>query len=121
QVLICGDTGCKSSRSDVVEEEIRAVIEEKGETDNIDVVRVGCFGLCEAGPIAIVYPGGKFYARLQEGDGKRIAEEDLLGDNTIEELIYEESLTTDQMKSIYEVSFYGKQYKIAHRNCGLIN
>lgn len=121
QVLVCGDTGCRSSHSEVIEKEIRETIKKAGKEKSIDVVRVGCFGLCEAGPIAIVYPGGKFYAYLKEGDGTRIAEEDLIGGNTIEELIYKETLTDDILKSIYETSFYKKQKKIAHKNCGLVN
>ena len=121
QVLVCGDTGCRSSHSEVIEAEIREAIKKAGKEKSIDVVRVGCFGLCEAGPIAIVYPGGKFYAYLKEGDGTRIAEEDLIGGNTIEELIYKEALTDDILKSIYETSFYKKQKKIAHKNCGLVN
>ena len=106
QVLICGDTGCRSSKSDEIEMEIRDALKEAKAEEKIDVVRVGCFGLCEAGPIAVVYPGGKFYAYLKEGDGKRIVEEDLLGDKTIDELIYTESLSDDILKSIYDVSFY---------------
>lgn len=121
QVLVCGDTGCRSSHSEVIEKEIREAISKAGKEKSIDVVRVGCFGLCEAGPIAIVYPGGKFYAYLKEGDGTRIAEEDLLGGKTVEELIYKETLTDDVLKSIYETSFYKKQKKIAHKNCGLVN
>lgn len=121
QVLVCGDTGCRSSHSEVIEKEIREAIAKAGKEKSIDVVRVGCFGLCEAGPIAIVYPGGKFYAYLKEGDGTRIAEEDLLGGKTVEELIYKETLTDDVLKSIYETSFYKKQKKIAHKNCGLVN
>ncbi len=121
QVLICGDTGCRSSHSDIIEEEIRQTIKEAGKEKSIDVVRVGCFGLCEAGPIAIVYPGGKFYAYLKEGDGIRIAKEDLIGNDTIEELLYQETLTDDVLKSIYETTFYKKQKKIAHKNCGLVN
>ena len=121
QVLICGDTGCRSSKSDEIEMEIRDALKEAKAEEKIDVVRVGCFGLCEAGPIAVVYPGGKFYAYLKEGDGKRIVEEDLLGDKTIDELIYPESLSDDILKSIYDVSFYTKQKKIAHKNCGVIN
>ncbi|MDO5018345.1 MAG: NADH-quinone oxidoreductase subunit NuoF [Lagierella massiliensis] len=121
QVLVCGDTGCRSSHSEVIEKEIRDTIAKAGKEKSIDVVRVGCFGLCEAGPIAIVYPGGKFYAYLKEGDGERIATEDLIGGNTVEELIYKETLTDDILKSIYETSFYKKQKKIAHKNCGLVN
>lgn len=121
QVLICGDTGCKSSKSDVLEAEMRKILEENNAAEQIDVKRVGCFGLCAAGPIAVVYPSGKFYAALKPEDARRIVEEDLIGGQTVEELIYEDAIDEGVLKSIYDVSFYTKQVKIAHRNCGVVD
>ncbi|WP_425538987.1 NADH-quinone oxidoreductase subunit NuoF [Microaceticoccus formicicus] len=121
QVLICMDTGCKSSRADVLEQEFRKEVEAKGLTDEIDIRRVGCFGLCEAGPIAIVYPGEKFYAYLKPEDAKTIVEEDLIGGNTVEKLIFKEALTDGAMQGLYDVAFYRKQKKLATGNCGVID
>ncbi|WP_422879627.1 NADH-quinone oxidoreductase subunit NuoF [Miniphocaeibacter massiliensis] len=121
QVLICGDTGCRSSKSNIIEKEFREELRNKGLEKVISIVRVGCFGLCAAGPIAVVHPGGKFYASLKIGDAKRIIEEDLIGNKTVKDLIYEEAISEDIMKSIYEVSYYKKQLKIAHKNCGYID
>lgn len=121
QVLICMDTGCKSSRADVLEQEFRKEVEAKGLTDEIDIRRVGCFGLCEAGPIAIVYPGEKFYAYLKPEDAKTIVEEDLIGGNTVEKLIFKEALTEEAMLGLYDVAFYRKQKKLATGNCGVID
>ncbi len=121
QVLICMDTGCKSSRADVLEENFRKEVEAKGLTDKIDIRRVGCFGLCEAGPIAIVYPGEKFYAYLKPEDAKVIVEEDLIGGNTVEKLIFKEALTEEAMQGLYDVAFYRKQKKLATGNCGVID
>ncbi|MDO5755800.1 MAG: NADH-quinone oxidoreductase subunit F, partial [Tissierellia bacterium] len=88
---------------------------------DVDVVRVGCFGLCQAGPIAVVYPGGKFYGQLKAGDATKIVEKDIIGGETVKELIFEDAIDGDKMKSIYEVPFYTKQLKIAHKNCGVID
>lgn len=121
QILICGDTGCKSSKSDVLEENFRKLIKEEGLEDKVDVRRVGCFGLCQAGPIAIVYPGEKFYAYLKPEDAERIFKEDIVGGNTVEDLIYPETLEGDALKGLYEVSFYAKQTKLVTGNCGVID
>lgn len=120
QILICGDTGCRSSGADVVEKELREALKQAN-VERVDVVRVGCFGLCQAGPIVVVYPGGKFYAHLKAGDAQRIVEQDIVRGETVKELIYEEAIDGDLLKSIYEVPFYTKQLKIAHKNCGLID
>ena len=63
-VMICGGTGCTSSNSGAVISEFEKLLEEKGLEKEVKVVRTGCFGLCEAGPVCIVYPEGAFYAHV---------------------------------------------------------
>ncbi|WP_425449859.1 (2Fe-2S) ferredoxin domain-containing protein, partial [Dethiothermospora halolimnae] len=67
-VLICGGTGCTSSKSDKIQDKFEKLLKEKDLDNEIKVVRTGCFGLCEAGPIAIVYPEGSFYSHLKVDD-----------------------------------------------------
>ena len=61
-VLVCGGTGCTSSNSPRIIERLNAEIEKNGLTDEVEVVKTGCFGLCALGPIMIVYPEGTFYS-----------------------------------------------------------
>ena len=55
-ILMCGGTGCTSSGSMKIADELEKTLKEKGIDGEIFVVRTGCFGLCEPGPIMIVYP-----------------------------------------------------------------
>lgn len=121
EILICGDTGCKSSKSDVLEENFRNELASRDLEDKIGVRRVGCFGLCQAGPIAVVYPGQKFYAYLKPEDAATIVEKDIVGGQTVESLIYPEALEGDALKGLYEVEFYQKQTKVVTGNCGVID
>lgn len=57
QVLVCGGTGCTSSHSLKVIEQLEKSLAEHNIND-ILVVKTGCFGLCALGPIMIVYPEG---------------------------------------------------------------
>ena len=59
-VLVCGGTGCTSSGSHKVIEKFEEELKNKGLDKEVKVVRTGCFGLCEAGPIVIVYPEGAY-------------------------------------------------------------
>ena len=68
QVLICGGTGCTSSGSQQIQDAFEASIEANGLQDEIKLVRTGCFGLCELGPVVIVYPDGTFYSRVTVDD-----------------------------------------------------
>ncbi len=122
-VLICGGTGCSSSKSTQIAEEMEKQLKAKGLDKEIKVVITGCFGLCALGPIMIVYPEGAFYSRVTVDDIEEIVEEHLLKGRIVKRLLYEETIneSSDEIKSLNEVDFYKKQKRIALRNCGVIN
>ncbi len=122
-ILICGGTGCTSSGSMKIADELEKVLKEKGIDNEIFVVRTGCFGLCERGPIMIVYPEGSFYTHITMEMVSRIVDEHLIGGKPIKEFLYDETVTedSDEIKSLNETTFYAKQHRVALRNCGLIN
>ena len=120
-VLVCGGTGCTSSGSPKIIEELEKQLADKGLTDKVQIVKTGCFGLCERGPIMIVYPEGSFYSRVKVDEIPRIVEEHLLGGNPVKEFLYEETVAGDEIKSLDDTSFYKKQHRVALRNCGVIN
>ncbi len=122
-VLICAGTGCTSSKSELIAQEMEAQLKEKGLEKEIKVVRTGCFGLCALGPIMIVYPEGAFYSRVTVDDVTEIVDEHLMKGRIVKRLLYDETIQegSDEIKGINEVGFYKKQMRIALRNCGVIN
>ena len=120
-VLVCGGTGCTSSNSLAIIEALEADIAKKGLQDEVKVVRTGCFGLCALGPIMIVYPEGSFYSQVQVSDVPEIVEEHLLKGRLVKRLLYDETVTMDDVKSLQETDFYKKQHRVALRNCGVID
>ena len=120
-VLVCGGTGCTSSGSQKVQEAFKKHLKEKGIENEVKVVQTGCHGLCELGPVIIVYPEGVFYSRVQEEDVEEIVSEHLLKGRIVKRLVYEESIDKDVIKSLDNVDFYKKQLRIALRNCGVID
>ncbi len=121
QVLICGGTGCTSSGSDKIAKRLQEEIDKNGLTDEVKVVRTGCFGLCALGPIMIVYPEGTFYSMVKEDDIAEIVSEHLLKGRIVTRLVYDETVAENEIKSLKETDFYKKQHRIALRNCGVIN
>ena len=83
-VMICGGTGCTSSDSPKIAEAMEQEIVKLGLQDEVKVVRTGCFGLCEMGPVMIVYPDGTFYSRVKVSDVPEIASEHLLKGRIVE-------------------------------------
>ena len=120
-VLVCGGTGCTSSGSQKLIAKLEEEFAAKGLTEKVQIVKTGCFGLCERGPILIVYPEGSFYSRVELDEVTRIVDEHLIGGNPVKEFLYEETVDGDNIKSLEETSFYNKQMRVALRNCGVIN
>jgi len=121
-VLICGGTGCTSSGSARLIKKFEEELARVGLSDEVQVVRTGCFGLCELGPVCIVYPEGSFYARLTEDHIPEIVEEHLLKGRICTKYLYSKSVTEDKaIKPLMEIDFYKKQRRIALHNCGVID
>ena len=121
-VLVCGGTGCTSSNSELIIERLKEEIQAHGLEKEVNVIRTGCFGLCALGPIMVVYPEGAFYSMVKPDDVPEIVEEHLLKGRIVKRLLYQETVMDDNsVKSLNETTFYGKQRRIALRNCGVIN
>ncbi len=122
-VLMCGGTGCTSSGSMKIADELERQLKEKGIDQKVYVVRTGCFGLCERGPIMIVYPEGAFYTHVKMEMITEIVDEHLIGGKPVKKYLYDETVTegSDEIKSLNQTTFYAKQHRVALRNCGLID
>ena len=122
-VLVCGGTGCSSSGSATLIERFNEKIAEAGLDKEVKVIRTGCFGLCEAGPVVIVYPDGTFYSHVKPDDVDEIVTEHLLKGRKVEHLVYVEHATHEQNaeKKLDDITFYKHQHRIALRNCGVID
>ncbi len=122
-VLVCGGTGCSSSGSAQLIERFEEQLKEKGLDNEVKVVRTGCFGLCEAGPVVIIYPEGTFYSRVKLEDVDEIVSEHLLKGRKVQHLVYVDHATHESsvQKSLDEIGFYKQQERIALKNCGVID
>jgi NADP-reducing hydrogenase subunit HndC len=122
QVLVCTGTGCSSSNSPGIISKFEECIKNAGLDKEIKVVRTGCFGLCENGPICIVYPEGAFYSHIKVDDVPRIVSEHLVKGRIVQDLLYKKSVDEEKnILSLNNIEFYKKQMRIALRNCGVIN
>ena len=121
QVLVCGGTGCTSSGSNDICAALKSELAAKGLDKEVEVVKTGCFGLCELGPIVIVYPEGAFYSQVKVDDVAELVEEHLLKGRIVKRLVYHDAIEDDKIKSLNKVGFYAKQERIALRNCGVID
>ena len=91
-VLVCGGTGCTSSGSHNILERFETLIRENGLENEVMVVRTGCFGLCEAGPVVLVYPEGSFYSHVKVEDVDEIVSEHLIKGRIVTRLLQKGSI-----------------------------
>lgn len=120
-ILVCGGTGCTSSHSAQIMNELEVQLAKHGLTNEIKVIKTGCFGLCEKGPIMIVYPEGVFYSRVTADDIPEIVEEHILKGRIVKRLLYKETSENHAVQSLNKTKFYEMQERVALRNCGVIN
>ena len=120
-VLVCGGTGCTSSGSETLLKLLEEKLVEHGLDKEIKAIRTGCFGLCEAGPVVIVYPEGTFYSRVAPRDIEEIVTEHLLKGRVVKRLLHHDKQAETAVDlSLDEMPFYKHQTRIALRNCGVI-
>ncbi len=117
-ILVCRGTGCTSSKSPKIIEEMRRIIEEKN-LPNIRVIQTGCFGLCSKGPIVIVRPEDTFYSHVKVEDCADII--DAVASGTKVERLLAKDVDGSLVNRLDELTFYKKQKRIALKNCGVID
>ena len=120
-ILICGGTGCVAAGSLKIHDQFLAEIRRHSLQEEVNVVLTGCNGICDQGPVVVVYPGGVFYHRLEEKSVARITEEHLLKGRIAKEFLYERPAVAGQVPVFSEIDFFRHQHKVTRGNCGIIN
>ena len=120
-VLVCAGTGCTSSHSLRIIENFHKKLEETGYDKEVQVIRTGCFGLCAAGPVVVVYPEGIYYSHVKPEDVEEIVNEHIIKGRPVQRLIYKEHDESGVNTTLNDSDFYKKQHRIALRNCGMID
>ena len=120
-ILVCGGTGCISSKSEEIITSLKKAIEEVGMEEQVRVIKTGCFGFCEKGPIVKILPDNTFYVQVKPEDVKELVEEHIVKGEKVERLLYQNPKTKEHILDFKHMDFYKKQMRIALRNCGFID
>ncbi len=122
-ILICSGTACESSRSREIHDHFMKEIKDHQLENDVQVVKTGCFGFCEQGPIVKVLPDNAFYVRLKPEDVREIIEENIIKGRMVKRLLYnpKDDKGRHPMTDVANIDFYQKQFRIVLRNCGVID
>ena len=120
-LLVCGGTGCHAAESDAIICNLRDELEARGLNETVQVIKTGCFGFCEKGPIVKVMPDNTFYTQVKPEDAQLIIAEHVIKGRKVTRLLYQDPKTKESVSDSKHMDFYKKQMRIALRNCGFIN
>jgi len=120
-VLVCGGTGCALEGAMDIANSIKNELKAHRIENEIEVIRTGCLGLCDLGPIVIIYPEGTFYHKVNIKNIPEIVEEHLVNGRIAEKYAYYKTLDDYSIRSLKNVEFFKKQVRIALKNCGIID
>ena len=120
-LVICGGTGCLSSHSQEIKDELVRLIKEYHLEDKVEVNHSGCFGFCSQGPFIRIYPEETLYRMVKVEDCKEVVEKDLIGGEIVERLLYVIPGTDKKVVKKDDIPFYKKQVRIALHGCGTID
>ena len=119
-LLVCGGTACSANHGDALYDALNKELREAGLDGEAQVVRTGCFGFCEKGPIVKVLPDETFYVSVQPEDAREIVAEHVVKGRPVKRLMYDAGQSKQNAK-LEDIEFYQKQVRIVLRNCGVID
>lgn len=121
-ITICNGTACINKDIRGLQDILEEQLEKFGLTEHVKINISGCLGMCDKGPIMIVYPGYTIYGNLSEEDIPEILQEHIINDKPIPRLaIQEDNLFNRFFRIFGDTKFFGRQMRIALRNCGIID
>ena len=121
ELLVCAGGACISCHSLAIADELESALAASGLTGRVRVVRVGCMGLCDAGPLVVVSPDGVYYQKVDRDGARRIVTEHLGAGRVVRELELAWDAPDGRRLVGREVPFFAQQVKIALRNCGVVD
>ena len=119
-ILVCGGTACESNRGIALFDALKKAVAENGLVNDVQVVRTGCLGFCEKGPIVKILPQDTFYVEVTPEDAEVIVKEHIIKGRVVSRLLYDKNQSKINV-GIEGIDFYQKQFRIVLRNCGVID
>jgi NADH-quinone oxidoreductase subunit F/NADP-reducing hydrogenase subunit HndC len=120
-ILTCGGTACESNKGAEIYEKLIAEADKQNVKSEVQIVKTGCFGFCERGPIVKVLPEESFYVDVKPEDAAEIIAEQIVKGREVKRLLYRGETEKKSSTAVEDIEFYQKQVRVVLRNCGVIN
>lgn len=77
---------CHSNDAIDIVQRLLEEIEDQDLTDDVMVTNTGCMGICQSGPVMVIYPEGIWYTEVGVGDVTEIVESHLVNGSKVSRL-----------------------------------
>lgn len=119
RIRLCSGTACTATGTPKVVSALEEEAAKRGIT--LDIVKTGCQGLCQKGPVMKVEPQGIFYQKVKPDHARSILAYTVVGGTSYRQSLYRDNILSEPIPEMLEVPFYKKQLRIALRNNGVID
>ncbi|MFC1522402.1 NADH-quinone oxidoreductase subunit NuoF [Elusimicrobiota bacterium] len=120
-VSTCGGTSCCAANAVKLKNALVEEIKKLGLQNEVGVRTTGCHGFCEHGPLVVISPEGICYQKVKPEQAKLIVTETIHRNNIIENLLYQNPNTKENIQLERNIPFYKKQRRIILNSNKLID
>lgn len=127
RILVCAGTGCVATGSLKIYEELKKLCEDdpdvsvelQDHVEHVGIVKSGCQGFCELGPLVRIEPYSYQYIKVQMDDCKEIVDRTVKAGEPVERLFYTKN--NQSYAHPKDIPYFAKQTRIVLENCGNID
>jgi len=121
-ITLCDGTSCIQKEARNIKDAVERELEKHCLTEKVSINLSGCLGMCSKGPVMIINPGYTVYGNLKVEDIPLIIEQHIVKKKPAAELVIETDHLYNRFFRVFgDVNFFGKQMRIALRNCGIVD
>ena len=114
RLRICCGTACTASGAHKVIHALDDEMRVRGV--DIEIVKTGCQGMCQKGPVMKVEPEEIFYQRVRPEQVSPMVSYTFMSGMPYRQALYRENILSDPTLEMMDLPFYKKQVRIALRN-----
>ena len=102
-----GIPSCAASGSFAVRDALDREIQARGLDNEVQLTTCGCMGLCDEGPVMVVYPAGVWYRRVQPADVAEIVGAHLRDGKPVDRLVWNDAAVMKALSVEHREKFRG--------------
>jgi len=116
---ICCGTACTATGAHKLIDTFKKESDAAGA--DLEIVKTGCQGICQKGPVLKVEPMNIFYQRTKPEHVPSIMSYSLSGTIPYRQGLYRDNILSEPIPEMMDIPFYKKQKRLALRNNGIID